>query len=116
MSQFPALAYKVLTSDQMAALLADGTFSGSPVDLADGFIHMSTAEQLAETVARHFAGQQGLHVVAVDLAMLGHAVRWERSRGGALFPHVYGAINIEAVVKVVAFPPNADGTFTLPVI
>ena len=65
MSQFPALANKVLTSDQMAALLADGTFSGSPVDLADGFIHMSTAGQLAETVAKHFANQSGLHIAEI---------------------------------------------------
>nr|MDQ2879278.1 DUF952 domain-containing protein [Pseudomonadota bacterium] len=86
----PILAYKVLTGDQMAVLERDGCFIGAPVDLADGYIHLSTADQLAETVDRHFAGRSDLHVAAVDLEALGDAIRWEPSRGGALFPHLYG--------------------------
>ena len=70
MSEHPAIAYKVLTADQMRALEAD-VFEGAPIDLADGYIHLSTREQLTETVDRHFAGQSDLWVAAVDLAALG---------------------------------------------
>lgn len=94
----PPLAYKVLTSPQMAEFLARGSFSGAPVDLADGFIHLSTEGQLPGTLAKHFAGQEGLHLAAVDLAALGDVVRWEVSRGGELFPHVYAALPLAAVV------------------
>ena len=93
----PTTAYKVLTSEQMAAFERDGVFAGAPVDVVDGFIHLSTAEQLAETIARHFAGQTGLVVAEVDLTVLGDAVKWEPSRGGALFPHVYAVLPMAAV-------------------
>ena len=108
-----SVAWKVLTAPQMATLLADGSFAGAPVDLADGYIHLSTEAQLAETLAKHFAGQHDLHLVAVDLAVLGDAVRWEESRGGALFPHVYGALPMAAVI---AYGPvsYANGTLVLP--
>jgi uncharacterized protein (DUF952 family) len=99
MSELPVTAYKVLTSDQMAALLAEGSFAGAPVDLADGYIHLSTAEQLTGTLDKHFAGQDGLHIAAVDLALLGDAVRWEPSRGGQLFPHIYSALPLSAVLN-----------------
>jgi len=89
-------AYKVLTAAQFAALRA-GTFSGAPVDIADGYIHLSTAAQLTETVQKHFAGQVGLVVAAVDLAALGAALKWETSRGGALFPHYYGRLSMAHV-------------------
>lgn len=98
MSRHPAVAYKVLTAAQWAQFQRDGQFTGAPVDLADGYIHLSTAEQLAETVARHFAGQQGLIVAEIDLPALGDAVKWEPSRGGALFPHVYGVLPMSAVL------------------
>ncbi len=91
------IAYKVLTESQMAALLA-GTFRGAPVDLSDGFIHLSTDSQLDETISRHFAGQAGLFIAAVDLALLGDAVRWETSRHGQLFPHLYGDLTMAAVL------------------
>ena len=84
------IAYKVLTADQLAVLEHAGNFAGAPVDLADGYIHLSTADQLAETIDRHFAGQSDLQIVAVDLEPLGDALKWEESRGGALFPHIYG--------------------------
>ncbi len=85
-------AFKVLTADQWMDFEREGLFHGAPVDHADGYIHMSTAEQLAETIAKHFAGQQGLVIAEVDLAPLGKAVRWEESRGGQLFPHLYGTL------------------------
>lgn len=115
MSEAPALAYKVLTAPQMAALEADGRFAGAPVDLADGYIHLSTAAQLTETVDKHFAGQDDLHVAAVDLDVLGHAVRWEESRGGQLFPHIYAALPLDAVVAYGPLERDGDGTVRLPV-
>jgi len=105
-----AVAYKILTAAQFAALQA-GLFEGAPVDAADGYIHLSAAEQVAETLARHFAGQSGLVIAAVDLAALGDAVRWEVSRGGALFPHLYGRLTMEAVL---AHGPVGDGVLVLP--
>ena len=96
------LAYKILTADQWALFQSEGVFTGAPVDLADGYIHMSTAEQLNETLARHFAGQSGLVIATIDLAQLGDALKWEVSRGGALFPHYYGALSMAAVVKTEA--------------
>jgi uncharacterized protein (DUF952 family) len=92
MSDRPRLAYKVLTEAELAEL-RQGGFAGSSADRADGFIHLSTAEQLAGTVDRHFAGRDGLWIAAVDLAALGDAVRWEESRGGALFPHLYAPLS-----------------------
>jgi uncharacterized protein (DUF952 family) len=92
------VAYKILTADQWAQFQAGGVFSGAPVDLADGYIHMSTAEQLDETLAKHFAGQPGLVIATIDLTRLTDALKWEVSRGGALFPHYYGALPMAAVV------------------
>lgn len=91
------LAYKVLTATQFAALQA-GDFAGAPVDVADGYIHLSTAAQLTETVQKHFAGQDGLVVAAVALELLGDGLRWEVSRNGALFPHFYGRLSMAHVL------------------
>ena len=110
-----SVAYKVLTAPQMAALEADGAFAGAPVDLADGYIHLSTAAQLDETVARHFAGQSDLHIAAVDLAVLGDAMKWEPSRGGALFPHVYAALPLSAVLAYGPLHRDDDGRIALPI-
>ena len=85
-----ATAFKILTAAQWAQFESDGAFAGAPVDLADGYIHLSTADQVEATRAKHFSGQTGLVTVEIDLALLGDDVRWEVSRGGALFPHVYG--------------------------
>ena len=98
MTGHPATAWKILTAGQWAGFEASGRFAGAPVDLADGYIHLSTAAQLDETLAKHFAGQTGLVLAEIDLAMLGDAVGWEVSRGGALFPHVYGALPMAAVI------------------
>ena len=110
-----AVAYKVLTQGQMDALEADGSFPGAPVDLTDGYIHLSTADQLTETVDKHFAGQDDLHVVAVDLDALGDAVRWEESRGGQLFPHIYAALPLSAVIAYSPLERDDVGRVTLPV-
>ena len=110
-----ATAYKVLTATEMAALEADGTFAGAPVDVADGYIHLSTAEQLTETVDRHFAGQDGLHIAAIDLGAFGDGLKWEASRGGALFPHLYGPLLLETVIAYGPLERDADGQVKLPV-
>ena len=94
-------AFKILTADQWAQFEADGVFRGAPVDLADGYIHLSAADQLQGTLDKHFAGQAGLVIAEIDLDALGDTVRWEVSRGGALFPHVYGALPMSVVVRVV---------------
>jgi uncharacterized protein (DUF952 family) len=110
----PTTAYKVLTAGQMIALEA-GTFAGAPIDLADGYIHMSTRDQLTETVDKHFAGQSDLWVAAVDLDALGDAVKWEVSRGGAEFPHLYGQLTLETVIAYSPLEREDDGTVRLPV-
>jgi len=98
-----AYAYKLLGDDEWRKAEAEGVFLGSEVDRADGFIHLSTAGQLEETARRHFAGRSGLIRLTVDLATLGAAVVWEPSRGGALFPHVYGPLPTSAVVEATPF-------------
>lgn len=110
-----ATAYKVLTGAEMDALERDGSLAGTPVDLADGYIHLSTATQLGETIATHFAGQDDLHLAAVDLEALGDAVKWEPSRGGQLFPHLYGPLPLEAVIAYSALEYHPDGNIRLPV-
>jgi uncharacterized protein (DUF952 family) len=94
----PATAFKILTAGQWAQFQADGIFDGAPVDLADGYIHLSAAGELQATLDKHFAGQSGLVIAEVDLAALGDLVRWEVSRGGALFPHVYGPLPMSAII------------------
>jgi uncharacterized protein (DUF952 family) len=94
----PATAFKILTAGQWATFQSDGVFLGAPVDLADGYIHLSAADQVQGTLDKHFAGQDGLMLAEVDLAALGDAVRWEVSRGGALFPHIYGPLPMAAVI------------------
>ncbi len=111
----PATAYKILTDDQMAALERDASFTGAPIDIADGYIHLSTADQLTETADKHFADQENLHVAAVDLEALAYAVRWEASRGGQLFPHLYAPLPLSAVLAYGPMIRNADGRVTLPV-
>ena len=85
-------AFKIFTAEQWAQFEADGVFHGAPVDLADGYIHLSAADQVQGTLDKHFAGQTGLVIAEIDLSALGETVKWEVSRGGALFPHVYGVL------------------------
>jgi uncharacterized protein (DUF952 family) len=94
------LVFKLIDRSSWRAAEAAGIFAGSAVDARDGFIHFSTASQLRETAARHFAGQPNLLLVAVETAALGDALRWEPSRGGALFPHLYGPLPLSAVRRV----------------
>jgi len=111
----PVTAYKVLTADQMAVLEQEGVFAGAPVDIADGYIHLSTAAQLTETVDKHFAGQTDLHIAAVDLEAMGEAVKWEESRGGQLFPHLYAPLPLSAVIAYSPLRRDDDGTVRLPI-
>jgi beta-hydroxylase len=99
-------AYKILTAGQWAAWQAAGRFTGAPIDIEDGYIHLSAADQVGETAEKYFAGLRELVLVEVDLTMLGEDVRWEPSRGGQLFPHVYGEIPLDAVTK--ASPIDVD--------
>jgi uncharacterized protein (DUF952 family) len=115
MSEVVDTAYKVLTTEQMNLLETDGTFAGAPIDLADGYIHLSSAAQLDETVDKHFAGQTDLHVAAVDLSVLADTIRWERSRGGALFPHIYAALPLSAVIAYGPLDRDDEGKVKLPV-
>ena len=101
--------YKILTSDQWRALEAEGETEGAPVDIADGFVHFSTAEQVQETATKHFAGQDGLWLLALDADGVGPALKWEPSRGGDLFPHLYGALRLADVVWAKPLPLAPDG-------
>ena len=91
-----------------------GRFEGAPVDLADGFIHFSTADQVEETAAKHFAGQTGLLLIVIDGQRLGDALKYEPSRGGALFPHLYGPLDLTAVMWVKQLPVGSNGNHVLP--
>lgn len=91
-----------------------GIFTGAPVDLADGYIHFSTAEQLRETAARHFAGQSDLMLLWIESETLGDKLQWEPSRGGALFPHLYDALDVGYVTRAEPLPLGADGRHVFP--
>jgi uncharacterized protein (DUF952 family) len=101
--------YKILPRIEWDAARAEGAFRGSAVDLADGYIHFSTAAQAQETASRHFAGKVGLVVLEVDGDALGPDLRWEPSRGGDLFPHLYGDLDVAAVLRVLPAPLDAEG-------
>jgi len=107
------VAYKILTAADLAALQT-GVFTGAPVDLQDGYIHLSTAAQVDETVAKHFAGQIGLAIAAVDLGKLGGALRWEPSRHGQLFPHLYAALTMDCVIACAPLRMDTAGAVQLP--
>ena len=107
------IAYKILTAEQMRAL-EDDRFDGAPIDVADGYVHLSTAEQVAGTLDAHFAGREDLFLAAVDLAAAGDAIRWEESRGGALFPHLYARLTRSLVLAGGPLRRGADGTPILP--
>ena len=98
MTALPDHAWKILTGAQKDQLAQDGVFHGAPVDLADGYIHLSAEPQVVGTLDKHFAQASGLVIAEVDLAALGECVKWEVSRGGALFPHIYGPLPMAAVL------------------
>lgn len=103
------LIYKIFRRPEWDALVANGRTAGAPIDLADGYIHISTAAQVVETAARHFAGESDLVLVALDSEALGDDLRWEPSRGGALFPHLYREMRIGDVVWDKSLPLGAAG-------
>jgi len=106
--------FKLIDRASWQAAAAAGVFDGSPVDTHDGFIHFSTAAQVRDTAARHFAGQSDLLLVAVAAAPLGDALRWEPSRGGALFPHLYAPLPLHAVRWVADVGLDASGRHVFP--
>lgn len=109
-----SIIYKIVPASLWQDAQNSGEFKGAAVDLSDGFIHFSTAEQAGETAARHFAGQEGLLLVAVDGEALGERLVYELSRGGALFPHLYGPLPLEAVLWQKPLPLGADGLHRFP--
>jgi uncharacterized protein (DUF952 family) len=107
------LIYKIFRAGEWDALRAAGATAGAPIDVTDGFVHFSTAAQAAETAARHFAGQDGLVLLALDGAALGEALKWEPSRGGQLFPHLYRDLRLEDVLWHRPLPLR-DGVHVFP--
>ena len=109
-----AAIYKICTATEWNDAERAGVYRGSAVDLKDGFIHFSTAEQAAETAAKWFAGQRDLVLVVVDADALGDKLKWEPSRGGALFPHLYGDLDVNAVRRVDPLPLDSAGRHVFP--
>lgn len=103
------LVYKIFRRSEWDQFMARGDSLGAPVDLADGYIHLSTAAQVTGTAARHFAGEGDLVLLALDADALGAALRWEPSRGGQLFPHLYRALRIDDVVWDKSLPLGVSG-------
>jgi uncharacterized protein (DUF952 family) len=106
--------YKICERSEWRAAESDGKFLGSAVDTRDGFIHFSSAAQVAETAAKHFAGQMDLVLIAVDAVALGAALQWERSRNDDLFPHLYGPLPMSAVRWARPLPDAVDGKRAVP--
>jgi uncharacterized protein (DUF952 family) len=106
--------YKILTEAAFSKAMSNGHFSGSADDRRDGFIHLSAADQLAGTLAKHFAKQDGLMLLALDPARLGQQLQWEASRGGAPFPHLYGPLDLSALLWAEPLELGADGLHRLP--
>ena len=104
----PMAIYKIFRSREWADLVHDGETAGAPVDVSDGYVHFSTGTQLSETLEKHFAGATGLMILSVDETRLGDALKWEPSRGGALFPHLYRAFRLSDVTW--ARPVAEDGS------
>jgi uncharacterized protein (DUF952 family) len=106
--------YKICKASQWREAERQGSYRGSADDARDGFIHFSTAEQLAGTLQKHYFRQSGLFLIAVDGELLGDALRWEPSRDGALFPHLYGELDMGAVTAVMELHLRSDGGHDLP--
>jgi uncharacterized protein (DUF952 family) len=108
------MVYHMCPAEAWAAAVAAGEYTGTADDRRDGFLHFSTAAQIAESARRHRAGQQGLVLVAVEAARLGDRLRWEKSRGGALFPHLYGPLHPAEAASAVPLPLGPDGEHVFP--
>ena len=106
------LAFKIVSAEDWTAIQATGGYDGSAVDLRDGYIHLSAPDQLAGTAAKHYAGRDDLMLLDVDLTPYGEAIVWEPSRGGALFPHLYGRLSAATVIRARRFAVTAAGEMT----
>ena len=106
--------YKICKSAMLQEARGRGRFEGSADDLRDGFIHLSAGHEVAGTLAKYFAGQRDLVLLAVDPERLGAGLRWEKSRGGELFPHLYGPLDLDHVISIEALVLQEDGTHRLP--
>jgi uncharacterized protein (DUF952 family) len=107
------IAYKIMSAQDWSGMQASGRYLGSAVDLADGYIHMSAPDQVAATAARHYAGRSDLVLLSVALDGFDEALVWEASRGGALFPHLYAPLPIEAITSAHALEVAEDGAMTV---
>lgn len=114
MARAANLIYKICSEAMWQDAQRTGVFAGAEVDRRDGFIHFSTAAQVRETAARHFAGADNLVLLAVEADRLGSALRWEPSRGGGLFPHLYGALPTSTILWAKPLPLGADGQHHFP--
>ena len=112
--EFMSIIYKICTVLLWQEAEAAGLFKGAPIDVQDGYLHFSTAEQVRETAAKHFAGQSNLLLIAIDADSLGDTLRYEPSRGGALFPHLYAPLDLSAVLWVKPLPLGPDGHHIFP--
>jgi len=106
--------YKICPASAWREAERQGVFRGSPDDIRDGFIHFSSAPQVRETARKHFFGQTGLLLIAVDADALGSALRWERSRNDEFFPHLYGALDLAAVMQIFILRDRSDGAHDIP--
>ena len=110
----PSIAYRLASPESWADVMTQGVFRGEADDHRDGFIHLSAADQVEGTLEKHYAGQDRLVLVAIDLDALGDTLKWEKSRGGALFPHVYGDIPASAVLSVRLLGRDEEGGWLIP--
>jgi uncharacterized protein (DUF952 family) len=108
------MIYHMCPAETWEAAVRAGEYRGTADDLRDGFIHFSTADQIAESARRHRAGQAGLVLISVESARLGDRLKWEKSRGGALFPHLYGVLNPAEVASVSPLPLGPAGEHDFP--
>jgi uncharacterized protein (DUF952 family) len=106
--------YKISPASAWREAERQGVYRGSADDLRDGFVHFSTAAQVAETAKRHFSGQTGLFLIEVDADVLGDSLRWEPSRNDEMFPHLYGELDLGAVTAVLSLRARSDGTHDIP--
>lgn len=103
------IIYKIEDAQTWAQALRNGHYLGSPLDLKDGFIHLSTPQHVRETAQKYMAGQEGLVLIGVDASKIGETLVWEEARGGVLFPHIYGPLPLDAVLSTQAMPLGPDG-------
>ena len=114
MAIMTTLIHHMCKREEWQAAEATGAYGGSSQDRADGFLHFSTAEQIVESAAKHRAGQDGLLLLTVDAELLGDALKWEISRGGAQFPHLYGDRPLSAAIRVDELPLGPNGKHIFP--